>query len=746
MKKRSMCNFIWLVLCLFLLSGCAKANNTIAETGKLTEASIQDLPSWKIENVILDKQYDNVCVTNDFIYGGYNSNAGTVITCLEKATGKVKWDTTLSDIEYLYNINADEQGIVYLLGNNGTEDAFYKMSSENSLEELNFVLENSESAFYTLPKGIYADNAGHLYVHCEMCIPLTEIEENGEKDVYGTVERIYVKDTQSQESYYVQIPTIRGNSVLSFDINEEGTPFLLAKKDEQMYLQYIDLEQKELGKTVNLEGNGAGISESGVVPVSDGVIYCESNKMYKYEYASQTGSLWVDLAACGISVDDIIYMGMRNGTIEIVDNYRDDTEYLVLSEGESEKRVVSIGTVFVSQDLEEAVTYFNRYNKDIQVKIVSYWNEESSYEDNVNRLKMDIISGNAPDIIEVSDAYMSTLVQKGVFVDLYAFMETDTECKKDSLINNICEIYEKDGHLYSIAPAFKLYSMWGSPEVVQGRSGISQDELKSILQENGKNINAVSGLGGDETALAILCTFAMDGLIDWEKGSCDFTGEYFQDILMLAKEYETEKKLHSDDRDSIIKKVNNGDVLISGGMIADVGDYQIQKELFGGEIDVLGYPTTFGSGTAAGFLGSQVAINAESEHADEAWQFVKSYILHGYAEMGFPIVDSLFEEVLQMAMEPEYFILDDGITKVEIGKDSLHTEDGEIIVYAASTEDVEAIRQMVENTTQKMQRYAEIQNIIDEEAQAYFLEQKSLEETATIIQSRVTLYLEEQMD
>lgn len=163
----------------------------------------------------------------------------------------------------------------------------------------------------------------------------------------------------------------------------------------------------------------------------------------------------------------------------------------------------------------------------------------------------------------------------------------------------------------------------------------------------------------------------------------------------FEKEYD-EARARSINEGSIIKLAKNGKVVFSGGMISSVADYQIQRELFGGDIGLIGYPTAQGSGTAANFWGTQLAINALSSNQEAAWEFVKYFVLHGYTGNGFPLVKEQLEKVLAEAM-------------------------------------------------QKMQRYMEIQDIIDEEAQAYFREQKSLEDTAAIIQSRVTLYLEEQL-
>ena len=52
----------------------------------------------------------------------------------------------------------------------------------------------------------------------------------------------------------------------------------------------------------------------------------------------------------------------------------------------------------------------------------------------------------------------------------------------------------------------------------------------------------------------------------------------------------------------------------------------------------------------------------------------------------------------------------------------------------------------IEKTTKKYEYVNEIQNIIEEEAGAYLENQKSVEDVSEIIQSRITMYLQESVD
>ena len=71
-------------------------------------------------------------------------------------------------------------------------------------------------------------------------------------------------------------------------------------------------------------------------------------------------------------------------------------------------------------------------------------------------------------------------------------------------------------------------------------------------------------------------------------------------------------------------------------------------------------------------------------------------------------------------------------------------EDGPISIYAMTQEQVDQILDLI-NTTTAVYGYDEsILNIISDEAAAYFAGEKSLDDTANMIQSRVNLYVAEQ--
>lgn len=135
-------------------------------------------------------------------------------------------------------------------------------------------------------------------------------------------------------------------------------------------------------------------------------------------------------------------------------------------------------------------------------------------------------------------------------------------------------------------------------------------------------------------------------------------------------------------------------------------------------------------------------INARKEDQEGAWEFVKFYLLHGYDRQGFPIVRRQFDQVLAVAVEEDYSATETGGTE-RYAKAGFYTGSEYIFVYAATQEEADAVVRLVEGAGNRVEPHVEIQNIINEEAAAYFSGQVDIDRTVEKIQNRVTLLLQE---
>lgn len=734
---------------LFLITGCGKADSNRNTGQETTENSgLKDnVISWQASYFRLENSYD-LALAAEHLYGCYVKDDRILLDIINKEKCFVEETLVLPDASFIAGMAADQGGNVYLLGNKGDSTGLWKIDAGGSLQDYKEMeLEDTEKAQDLLLKGIYTDQNGYLFVWCEMIVPEIETFESGEREVWHWEDRVYIKDEQLKTCFYEKIADMAGTDVLNFQIGTDGRPIFVVKDADGVYMQEIDVAQKGRKDAIRLEKSEEFFdmdyinSLENIVSVDDGFLYCQNNELFAYHYDTQKTEKILNLSTYGVFSTDILFLGRNGDAIEIIDNHGDSehSEFISLALGEMEKKILTLGFTEMVPDLEKVVAEFNRYSSEYRVEIVDYIAQEGNYEDAIEQLKLDIVTGKAPDIITVGGIDYSMFSEKGVLANLYDFMQEDTQVSKDMLMQSVVRAYEDGGHLYSIAPAFQLHSMWGYGDVTGGRSGVTFEELFQILGESGKDLNAIAGFSADEPVLTRLCTVSMDEFVDWERGTCSFDGDYFKKVLSFAKEYTGNYTGGTN-----LERIRNREVVMSVGIISSVVDYQIQKELYGGDAAFIGYPVAEGSGTAVTFRGSVVAINAKKEEQEGAWEFVKFYLLHGYDGQGFPIMQEQFNQVLNNAMTEEYDIMEDGRTE-RAPKECYYEGDEYIFVYAAAQEDIDAVIGLIESAGGRFTSHTMIQNIIDEEAEAYFSGQVDLDSTVEKIQNRVSLLLQESL-
>ena len=89
-------------------------------------------------------------------------------------------------------------------------------------------------------------------------------------------------------------------------------------------------------------------------------------------------------------------------------------------------------------------------------------------------------------------------------------------------------------------------------------------------------------------------------------------------------------------------------------------------------------------------------------------------------------------------------VLDENGNKVEIPRYSWGDGTIEVNVYALTQEEADQILELINTTTRTMTTDQAITEIVTSETEAYFAGSKSAEETAKMVQSRVSLYVNEQ--
>lgn len=729
--------FLSMLLFLFFLSLTGCGRDELLQPSE--EAQVQDKTiRWNATHSSMSEQYEAVTINDDKIYACRFGGGGMGISVFSTDTVRQTAAFEIPGAVELKSISVDASEQICVFGSTADGDTLWKVSPDGDINVIEDIRVEDLGEQPQL-KNFYADSSGHYYLWYEMSVPCAEIYEDGEEDVYTRLDRIYVKDQQMNTIIYEQVPDSYGNKLINLAFDGNGIPVLLAKDEEGYYVQRVRTAQGESYEPDRLETNGLNDLEgSGMIAYTqDGLLYTREGALRLYHMSDSRDEKLLELASIGIREADIIYLGMRDGIIEIIDNYEGagQSEYTAVKEGESRKTQLTLGVMTIQPQMAEIIAAFNRCQNEVAIEPVVYA-DDYDYDAGYEKLTLDVIRGRAPDLISTDGIRYESLAEAGAFADLYSFMQRDTELNAGSLVSGVLKVYELEGHLYTIAPSFLVYTMWGAGSMVEGLRGIDAEEMIRLLCDNGGDINSIYGFSADENVLTTLCAFNMDKFIDWGSLTCDFTGKEFQSIISFAREYKGVFQ------GSLYQAVQNGDILLTLGLITSVEDYCLESELYGEKVQFIGYPTESGTGSAAFFSGDKLAISSGSGHQEEAWQFIKFFVENGYNGSGFPLIKEQFDEILNESMEEE-MVYEDG-EPCRIAKRSYTEPDIiSIQIYKCEPEDVEAIRELVDSISDKFQYHTEIQKIIDEEAEAYLQDQKGMEEVCSIIQSRIQLYLNE---
>lgn len=401
---------------------------------------------------------------------------------------------------------------------------------------------------------------------------------------------------------------------------------------------------------------------------------------------------------------------------------------------EDGKEVLTFGAMDEWDVPEELIDAYNQQSEKYIVRAVTYYDEAKGYDASLTALQMDIVRGQAPDILSLSGIDYYPWAEKGILEDLYTYIDKDEQLGRDGFVSSVLEAYTVGDKLYAIGTHFNLMTLCGKTSRVGEKTGYNVAELLEMLKSCGEDQNAVWGFGEEEPILTVFCTFSMNDFVDWDKGTCDFTGEDFKQILEFCKNHQ-ERVLTG----SLRQAIRQEEILLMTEIFSNVGDYQLTEELFGEPITCVGYPVVEGNGTLVQMLGCY-GISATAANKDACWDFLK-YVLQNDDYYGLPLLQQQFDDMMQQAMTEEI----DPESGKRVPKASyipINASDS-VYVYAASQEQVDAFWALVSGAKYPYQYHRAIMNIIREEAADYFNDRKSLEDTVAVIQSRVGIYVAE---
>lgn len=413
-----------------------------------------------------------------------------------------------------------------------------------------------------------------------------------------------------------------------------------------------------------------------------------------------------------------------------------------------DKKPMTIACYWMNNNLKKRVIEFNKNSELYRISILDYsqYSTDADYMAGYTRLNNDILAGKIPDIMVLSqDMPIESYISKGLFADIYEFIDNDPELNREDYFENVFEAFSRDGELYCIVPSFSVNTVIAKQSDVGNVKGWTMEEAIKILKSKPEGTAMFSY---DENRHSIGYTLINNCLaqyVDRNTGLCNFNSQSFKDVLRFVASLPEEANINYDDPEIWNKydsQYRDGTTLASQQSLYGFDSLVYYFHgMFGEPIAYVGYPTEDRNGSSI-MADEQYAITTKAEK-EGAWEFLRYYLTEEAQKevYNFPLIKDLWWEKSKVATEKPTWTDENGVVHEE---EHTYWMNGEtIILDPLSQEELQALYDFV-CSVNKVQFYDDaITNIIQEEVESFYSGAKGVDEVADIIQNRVQLYVDE---
>lgn len=402
------------------------------------------------------------------------------------------------------------------------------------------------------------------------------------------------------------------------------------------------------------------------------------------------------------------------------------------------KKIVVLSVLEADPMYSLAEKKYEEQHPDVDIQIKEYSggegsNQEGDVEKYVKTTNTELMSGKGADLIalDVSGLSVEKYVDKQLLVNLSELMEQDPSFDSNLYEMNILDGAKMRGGLYSLPLRFFLDSLMGDKKAIE-QSGVKFDDSTwtwGEFTEVGKRLAASGGhtysMGNTppELMLNILFIDNYTRIVHEEKRPASFDTNAFVELMEQVKKM-YEDKVVTD------AEVNAGDYFFAPALILSPEDYFVGPAMFYEQGKIYRKPLAAGQQTGVTFLThKKLGLNRNSNVQAEAWDFLKFLLSEEMQTMpglqGFSLNKKVNERTFKDLEE----------------KGAIESPMGSAILVQKA--DIDMIKQMLADATTPQKNESKIQQIIEEEAKAYFSGQKSAQAVADLVANRVTTYLNE---
>ena len=532
------------------------------------------------------------------------------------------------------------------------------------------------------------------------------------------------------------------------------------------------------------------------------IYYDYNGNIYGYKFDTDTKDKVIDWIECDINSNNInSYSILPDGRVIAFESSYDDQaqknnmQLIVMTRVDAasvvNKTVLTFACMYLDWNMRDAIVKFNRASNTHRIVVRDYseYNTDDDYNAGIQKLNTEMLSGKLPDMIDINTYSMPVeqYAAKGFLTDLYELIDADADLSREDFVQPVLKALESaDGKLYQLPSTFAVSTAIALDKVAGDYDTWNLAAVKDAMTklQDGASVFDVYRTKSD--ILQTCISRNIDAFVDWENGSAHFDSDEFKALLEFANQFpETYdwENATDEENDSAQNRMNAGKQLMTDMYVSSFEDMLYQLTGYNGGVKFVGYPSEDGTSNHTFQIDGSIAISSTCADKTAAWNFMKQFLTEDYQSgsnvWNFPINQKAFDQKMKDAMTEEYqtdengnVVKDENGNPIRIPKMTYYTtdagggvafaattetaastvviggsgvnEDGSISIYAMSQEQADQILDLINATTAVYGYDESILNIISDEAAAYFAGEKSLDDTANMIQSRVNLYVAEQ--
>ena len=397
---------------------------------------------------------------------------------------------------------------------------------------------------------------------------------------------------------------------------------------------------------------------------------------------------------------------------------------------------------FNSESDTSFMLFDNRYKTNSEIDYANTDNTDQAALKNLNsyaavsdRLTMDILAGEGPDIL-ITNGANEQLSRKDYFIDLSDYLKNESGVSEADYFTNAIEASKFNGSLYQLPIGFYVDCILAPADATGSKNGLTFEEYIQMVKTvcNGTDPVYDHQLAFSRTEVATKL-FANTSEKYIEDGKIDVNNNDFKAILDYCKELPAKgfyegKDVDAEWEDLMTAKEN---MRVQPTVVYGFYEYEAFAEKFKGAV-ICGYPSVDGRPAT---IGSDMAVSISSHTSDESsckkfLSILLSEDIQKTLFMNIPINKKCAKDLALLEIEEHN-------GNVDANEGNKFAKAGKKLDTALADKYIE---QLSTATTSNFV-YHSISLIIYEEIPAYFEGQKSFEEVAKVINDRAQTVLNE---